>query len=1056
MFKYFVLIVLITMYGCGNTSSTPSVCDNKCSQEGVLSCDRKNILECQKDANGCLNNVIISGCNEDEACMYGSCFSTTCDNQTECQENQKECLSDNKYKICGNFDSDICLEWSNERTCPENSICENGECIQLSICQIENPTCGRNSHCEDVDGVATCVCDENWWGENCDYLCQLSNDGIEICDGKDNDCDGVVDIGNLGASCFDGLGECRRDGVFVCGENGDIICSVQADLTQKTDEICDGKDNDCDGEIDENVIITYYQDSDDDNYGNLNVTTQACSKPDGYVLNSSDCDDNDNSRFPENPEICDGKDNNCDNQIDNGLVGELTTEQRGVCLNARKTCQGSSGWVDVYDGVVSHYEDVTERSCDGRDNNCDGEIDNGLVGELTTEQRGVCLNARKTCQGNLGWVDVYEGVVSNYENSSETSCDGLDNDCDGEIDENLKTVYYQDSDSDNYGKTDVTTLACSKPDGYAVVGNDCDDYDNKRFPENPEICDGKDNNCDNQIDNGLVGELTTNQKGVCLNARKTCQGSSGWVDLYVGVVANYEDGSETSCDNLDNDCDNFIDENLKTTYYLDSDSDNYGDLDTTTQACSKPDGYVENGNDCDDDDNQKFPNNPEVCDSKDNDCNSQIDDGNIITLCRNTEDVDACLPVSGGNECKPIFNSIDSIVAGSEHSCALKNDGSVYCWGRNDKGQIGDNTTTKKEKPAFITFSDQDVVMDKISANNKTTCSIDSDSDVWCWGFNNTGQLGDRTTTDKLIPVKTQIFSNPNYYDLSGVEDIANGLEHTCVLRRQNETSAISVSCWGNMSYGALDNYTTTNQLYVVDYWAGSAKYCTDFNCYTKAEIKYLQKIVAGEKHTCVLRLDDPSVDGDQEGEVICWGDNSKGQVGVINSSGTEIANFNYWGRVVKLQNGNSLIAKDIIAGKEFTCAITDSEQLYCWGDNSLKQIDNTTNTEYIIPTLIDKPHVLYVAAKNGQHSMGTTTTKTTILWGKNNRKQVADTNNNPENNTTENVESSDGALGIEFSCLLNVYDQNINYIQCKGRNNNGQLGRGNSTDSPILSPVLE
>jgi hypothetical protein len=88
-------------------------------------------------------------------------------------------------------------------------------------------------------------------------------------------------------------------------------------------EICDGKDNDCNGLIDDGVLLVFYKDKDGDGYGDANDQTLACTQPSGYVSNSSDCNDNDPNINPGKTEICDRKDNDCDGQIDEDIVCEV-------------------------------------------------------------------------------------------------------------------------------------------------------------------------------------------------------------------------------------------------------------------------------------------------------------------------------------------------------------------------------------------------------------------------------------------------------------------------------------------------------------------------------------------------------------------------------------------------------------------------------------------------------------------------------------------------------------------------------------------------------------
>jgi hypothetical protein len=159
----------------------------------------------------------------------------------------------------------------------------------------------------------------------------------EICDNKDNNCNGQTDEGfNVGQSCSVGVGECARTGQYVCKADG-TGTECNATPGTPTPEVCDGLDNDCDGQPDDGVLLVFYKDTDGDGY--TDGTTQVgCTAPSGYVLSatSGDCNDNDPNINPARAEICgDEKDNNCNGQVDEADVC-------GSASTFAKTIGGSS------------------------------------------------------------------------------------------------------------------------------------------------------------------------------------------------------------------------------------------------------------------------------------------------------------------------------------------------------------------------------------------------------------------------------------------------------------------------------------------------------------------------------------------------------------------------------------------------------------------------------------------------------------------------------------------------------------------------------------------
>ena len=165
--------------------------------------------------------------------------------------------------------------------------------------------------CQDLDDDGFCAGAD----EDCDDSDPLTHPGAEeICDGLDNDCDGTIPVDEVDADA-DGFAPCE-------GDCDDTSLAFSPDAP----ELCDGEDNDCDGLIDDEDddledAPEWYEDLDEDGYGDHEVVENACDQPEGYVDNAEDCDDIDPDVSPDAEEICDEADNDCDGEIDEGVLG---------------------------------------------------------------------------------------------------------------------------------------------------------------------------------------------------------------------------------------------------------------------------------------------------------------------------------------------------------------------------------------------------------------------------------------------------------------------------------------------------------------------------------------------------------------------------------------------------------------------------------------------------------------------------------------------------------------------------------------------------------------
>ena len=378
-----------------------------------------------------------------------------------------------------------------------------------------------------VRGVTRCL--ENTWTP-CDGFACPSPDG-EVCNGRDDDCDGDVDVlddSPLTTGCYTGprptrdVGDCR-DGTATC-VNGDFVGCAGEQLPAAEDS-CDAHDEDCDGQVDEELARRCGM----TDLGVCEFGTQRCAQGD-WGRCEGDVD--------PGSEICNNLDDDCDGHIDNGVTRPCGSDT-GACQRGTEACAAGA-----WDGRCRNNVEPSLEVCNSLDDNCDGAVDEGLgVGDVCAVGVGACRRSgHQVCAVGGGVAcDVMPG------SPRMETCNGVDDNCDGSSDEGF-----------NLGNACTTGQGVCRRDGRLACdgagGVTCEAPGGE--PQ-MERCNALDDDCNGQVDDGLnLGQACARGVGPCRVAGvRICDGMGGVTCDAVALP-----GAAETCNGVDDNCNETVDD----------------------------------------------------------------------------------------------------------------------------------------------------------------------------------------------------------------------------------------------------------------------------------------------------------------------------------------------------------------------------------------------------------------------------------------------------------------------------------------------------------------
>ena len=850
---------------CGGTSTldaAPATACGSCGQ-GVWTCDGTDDVRCEdedagvNDCGGCapLGNEVggdCGSCGGQWVCDGGdglSCEDATnaCGGCSDLGASLGDSCGDGGAWVCDGAEDLKCDEEQTANACggtqtldtpPGESCgdCDDGE----TICVSPNATaCVGASSLNDCGGCgglagtpgSTCATQSEW---QCD-----DDDAVEcVFLGDYNSCGGIEELDATPGSV------CEECGVWVCDGEEDVQCMGGADTSTDPDN-CGSCGNQC-------TADQYCAAGSCDAYNGCGGTSSLTGEP-GSTCEECGvwaCDGE------EAVQCLGGTDTSTDPENCGTCGNQCTADQ--FCTSGSCQSYNSCGGTSSLDGEPDQTcGDCGVWTCQGEEAvSCEGEVNL----QTDPDNCGICGNdcaIDEYC--DAGSCEVFNGCGGTGDLAGEPNqpcgdcgvwvCTGSNSvSCQGEVE--LQT------DPDNCGScgNDCAINAYCEAGGCELY-NSCggtEDLPGEQGETCEEcgewVCDGENSiNCEGGAD-------TQNDFfncGACGNVCKDgeyCEGGSCEVDQVVQVVG----GNSFTCT---------LRESGEVSCWGSGNGVLAGNIDDATAIAAGG---------------------SHAC--------ALRESGEVLCWGNNTNDQ---LGTGGGHNATPLpvqdLENVTAITAGGSHTCAVEA-GQAYCWGYNNRGQLGDGSTNNRSTPVAVSDELNAAVTD-ISGGSSHTCAV-ANSEAYCWGQGNGGQLGYGSSSNSSVPVKVS--------GLPSARSVTAGSSHSCAISNGN-----LAYCWGRNTDGQLG----------IGSFGGSSN-----TALSVVNLGVVQEVSTGLSNiTCALRTD---------GRAYCWGHNRWGALGI---GSEDNRNLPQWVSTL----GDEVI--DIKLGNNHSCAVLSNGQVACWGRNTSK-----------------------------------------------------------------------------------------------------------------------